>query len=189
MGIFEHFPYTNFHDLNLDKILERTKEAEEAVETSAQQVQDAAADMAAAQAAAAAAQSTAATAQNVAAEALRIVNESIFTIVDVNASYVDDTATIDSTLTYDEIFSLALAGKLLMRLHISENVGMEWPVFPCVYPGSNALKAEVHKSSYPNVVSPATQNYNYIYDVYFANSKTGKCHRSYITYTFAPPIE
>lgn len=53
MGIFEHFPYTNFHDLNLDKILERTQAAEEAVETSAQQVQDAASDMAAAQAAAA----------------------------------------------------------------------------------------------------------------------------------------
>lgn len=53
MGIFEHFPYTNFHDLNLDKILERTQEAEEAVETSAQQVQDAASDMAAASAAAA----------------------------------------------------------------------------------------------------------------------------------------
>lgn len=32
MGLFEHFPYTNYHDLNLDKILERTKEAEVAVE-------------------------------------------------------------------------------------------------------------------------------------------------------------
>lgn len=28
MGVFEHFPYTNFHDLNLDRILERTAKAE-----------------------------------------------------------------------------------------------------------------------------------------------------------------
>ena len=26
MGVFEHFPYTNFHDLNLDWILSRVKE-------------------------------------------------------------------------------------------------------------------------------------------------------------------
>lgn len=36
MGVFEHFPYTNFHDLNLDKILERTKEAEIATQASAE---------------------------------------------------------------------------------------------------------------------------------------------------------
>lgn len=30
MGLFEHFPYTNFHDLNLDKIVENTKEAKAA---------------------------------------------------------------------------------------------------------------------------------------------------------------
>lgn len=28
MGLFEHFPYTNFHDLNLDVILNRVKTAE-----------------------------------------------------------------------------------------------------------------------------------------------------------------
>lgn len=50
MGLFEHFPYTNFHDLNLDTILKRTEEAEEAVTAAAQQVEDAAADMAAADA-------------------------------------------------------------------------------------------------------------------------------------------
>lgn len=42
MGLFEHFPYTNFHDLNLDKILERTKAAETAVAASAQAAEDAA---------------------------------------------------------------------------------------------------------------------------------------------------
>lgn len=35
MGVFEHFPYTNFHDINLDRILERTKEAEEAAQQAA----------------------------------------------------------------------------------------------------------------------------------------------------------
>lgn len=49
MGVFEHFPYTNFHDLNLDKILERTHAAEEAAAASAA---DAAASAADAQAAA-----------------------------------------------------------------------------------------------------------------------------------------
>lgn len=47
MGLFEHFPYTNYHDLNLDKILERTAEAEQAVADSAADAQQAAADAAA----------------------------------------------------------------------------------------------------------------------------------------------
>ena len=57
MGIFEHFPYTNFHDLNLDKILERTHEAEAAAAASAEDAAQAAAD--AAQAAADVAQAAA----------------------------------------------------------------------------------------------------------------------------------
>lgn len=32
MGIFEHFPYTNFHDLNLDWILQRVEEVYKAEE-------------------------------------------------------------------------------------------------------------------------------------------------------------
>ena len=74
MGIFEHFPYTNFHNLNLDRILERTEVAEEAVQASAQQVQDAAADMAAAQAAAANAVSVANNAANAANNAVNTAN-------------------------------------------------------------------------------------------------------------------
>ena len=46
MGIFEHFPYTNFHNLNLDKILERTHEAEAAAAASAEDAAQAAADAA-----------------------------------------------------------------------------------------------------------------------------------------------
>lgn len=52
MGIFEHFPYSNFHNLNLDRILERTKEAEAAIATTQAALDAAAADMAAASAAA-----------------------------------------------------------------------------------------------------------------------------------------
>lgn len=79
MGVFEHFPYTNFHDLNLDKILERTLEAEEAVEASAQQVQDAADDMAAAQAAAANAVTTANSAVATANNAITAANSAATT--------------------------------------------------------------------------------------------------------------
>ena len=46
MGLFEHFPYTNFHDLNLDVILQRVKSAETAAASSAE---DAAASAAIAQ--------------------------------------------------------------------------------------------------------------------------------------------
>lgn len=46
MGLFEHFPYTNFHDLNLDVILKRVKDAEAAAAESAE---DAAASAAIAQ--------------------------------------------------------------------------------------------------------------------------------------------
>lgn len=45
MGIFEHFPYSNFHDLNLDRILERTQDAEVAVQTAEAAAVQAAADV------------------------------------------------------------------------------------------------------------------------------------------------
>lgn len=31
MGAFEHFPYTNFHDMNLDWLLQKVQELEEKV--------------------------------------------------------------------------------------------------------------------------------------------------------------
>lgn len=46
MGIFEHFPYSNFHDLNLDRILERTQAAEEAVQAAEAAAEAAAASVA-----------------------------------------------------------------------------------------------------------------------------------------------
>ena len=46
MGIFEHFPYSNFHNLNLDRILERTKAAEEAAQAAEAAAEAAAASIA-----------------------------------------------------------------------------------------------------------------------------------------------
>lgn len=48
MGIFRNWPYTNFHDLNLDRILDRTKEAEEAAQQAANDAATSAAGIAAA---------------------------------------------------------------------------------------------------------------------------------------------
>lgn len=48
MGVFEHFPYTNFHDLNLDKIMKRTNEAEANAQQAANDAAAAAAGIAAA---------------------------------------------------------------------------------------------------------------------------------------------
>lgn len=79
MGIFEHFPYTNYHDLNLDKILERTKEAEQAVAASEAAVLEAAADMAAASAAATNAVNTANAASNAATNAVNTANSAVNT--------------------------------------------------------------------------------------------------------------
>lgn len=46
MGIFEHFPYSNFHDLNLDRILERTQAAETAAQAAEAAAEAAAASIA-----------------------------------------------------------------------------------------------------------------------------------------------
>lgn len=45
MSIFRGWPYTNFHDLNLDRILERTEDAEVAVQTAEAAAVQAAADV------------------------------------------------------------------------------------------------------------------------------------------------
>ncbi len=74
MGLFEHFPYTNFHDLNLDKILERTKEAEIAVKASAADAAQAAADAAAIHGEATQALNTANAASAAAANAVNTAN-------------------------------------------------------------------------------------------------------------------
>ena len=69
MAIRRLFPYTNFHDLNLDVIIERVNEAEAAAAASAADVAAAAADMAAADAKATLALSTANSASTAAGNA------------------------------------------------------------------------------------------------------------------------
>ena len=74
MGLFEQFPYSNFHEMNLNKILERTLAAEEAVAASEAAVLEAAADMAAASAAATNAVNTANAASSAATNAVNTAN-------------------------------------------------------------------------------------------------------------------
>ena len=112
MGIFEHFPYTNFHDLNLDKILERTQAAEEAVETSAQQVQDAASDMAAASAAAANAVSVANNAANAANNAVNTANSASTTAnTAINTANNASTVASNAAASASAAESAAIAAK------------------------------------------------------------------------------
>ena len=40
MGAFEHFPYVNYHDLNLDWILKKVEELEKRIEELEQRVED-----------------------------------------------------------------------------------------------------------------------------------------------------
>lgn len=42
MGLFEHFPYTNFHDLNLDWIIKALKDLDEKVDTIEERITEAA---------------------------------------------------------------------------------------------------------------------------------------------------
>ena len=44
MGLFEHFPYTNFHDLNLDWIIQALKDLDKKVDTIEERVTQAAKD-------------------------------------------------------------------------------------------------------------------------------------------------
>lgn len=79
MAIRRLYPYTNFHDLNLDVIIERVNEAEAAAAASAADVAAAAADMAAADAKATLALSTANSASNNASNAVNTANSAINT--------------------------------------------------------------------------------------------------------------
>ena len=40
MGAYEHFPYTNFHDLNLDWLLKKVEELERRVEELERRVEE-----------------------------------------------------------------------------------------------------------------------------------------------------
>lgn len=108
MGVFEHFPYTNFHDINLDRILERTKEAEDAIaqtqaalDAAVSDMQSASSDAAAALNAAGNAVSTAQTAANDAATAISNASSALTTAnAAMPAIYLMDVDTVNHTFTY-----------------------------------------------------------------------------------------
>ena len=130
MGLFEQFPYSNFHEMNLNKILERTLAAEEAVAASAAAAEAAAADAALAESKATTALNTAnsayslantannaaGTAQTTANQALALAQqdhrEKIYIAVDPDAN----TAEVITDYTWAEIFELCRADKGRFRM-------------------------------------------------------------------------
>lgn len=85
--VFEHFPYSNFHDINLDRILERTKEAEDAIGQTQAALDAATADMQAASNDAATALSNSSTALTKANAAMPVI-------------YLMDVDTVNHTFTF-----------------------------------------------------------------------------------------
>lgn len=112
MGIFEHFPYTNFHNLNLDRILERTKAAEEAVNTALSELEAAQADMAAADAKATLALNTANGAAGTAAAAVVTANGAAAGVAALAYSAVSESDLIDTANTYHVTINSCQACKI-----------------------------------------------------------------------------
>ena len=105
MGVFEHFPYTNFHDLNLDKVLERTHEAEQAAAASAADAAASAADAAASHAEASAALNKANQAYNIASTAntnATYAKDKVDLGVQYEVMYDDNNSTITLTDLYTD---------------------------------------------------------------------------------------
>ena len=108
MGLFEHFPYTNFHDLNLDKVLERTAEAEQAVADSAADAQQAASDAAAANSKATLALNTANSASSAASNAVNTANTASNTATNAKNT-ADAAASAAGTAVSDAAAALSAA--------------------------------------------------------------------------------
>ena len=101
MGIFQHFPYSNYHDLNLDRILERTQAAEEAVQAAEAAALQAASDVASAA-------SDASAALIAANQALAIANPmSVIPQLSVQINFSNNTIKWYKQPDYDEITSFA----------------------------------------------------------------------------------
>ena len=130
MGIFEHFPYTNFHDLNLDKILERTQAAEQAVADSAAAAEAAAASAAAVESTvntalntansayslAHTANNAAGAAQTTADQALALAQQDHREIIYIAVDPDYNTAELITNYTWAEIFELCMAEKVRFRM-------------------------------------------------------------------------
>lgn len=117
MGLFEHFPYSNYHDINLDRILERTKAAETAIaatqaalDAALGDMADAAADAAAALLAAQNAVNTANTANNTAntanghaLNAQQVANKAMPKIYHVSVDTLAETWMISDIIVIEEL--------------------------------------------------------------------------------------
>ena len=123
MGLFQHFPYTNFHDLNLDVILKRTEEAEASAASSASDAAQAAANAQSAVTTANQALTQANAAQTTANNALTTANEALAaankTVITVNCDATNNTAELVSDLTFEQIIEAAQQNNILLRLSLS----------------------------------------------------------------------
>lgn len=162
MGLFEHFPYTNYHDLNLDKILERTAEAEQAAAESAADAQEAASDAAAAEAKATLALNTANSASSAASNAVNTANaassainnlrtELTPTVVTSSDLFDADNSTVDITTV--NAYKL---GKLLIFAAVFESHGTTAKLIlnPDYAISGNSVIAEVYKLGDEDEVPP-----------------------------------
>lgn len=155
MGLFEHFPYTNYHDLNLDKILERTKEAEEAVAASEAAALAAAADASAADGKATTALNTANNAKNTAdqaaldagaaqdtadqaildaAAALGVANSALTPVVVSSSDWID---TDNTTVGILDSFAVRIGNIFFFELQLN-NVSVDHRMFRFKAPYNNA---------------------------------------------------
>lgn len=195
MGIFEHFPYTNFHDLNLDKILERTHEAEAAAAASAEDAAQAAADAAQAADDAALALNTATQALNTAnaantaaGNAVNTANSALAaaipTIITINCS--GTSAVMDTELTYDEVAALVANNKVVFRVNDSGNLAPSPTIRPLLweYSGQNRILVTYIQSDMLGAGYPGKL---YVRECYFTNSLTGTYKVGYTTLTSLQP--
>ena len=187
MGLFQHFPYTNFQDLNLDIILKRTKDAEAsaaAAQTTAEQAviaaQNAATSAAAAQTTADQAQTSANNALTAAQNANTTANEALAaankTVITVNCDYANNTAEIVSDLTFEQIIEAAQQNNILLRISLStdsDNVYRQL-IYPTLqyFSVQNywSITADLIRSDGTATVAPSRI---YIDKAIFVNSKTG----------------
>lgn len=179
MGIFEHFPYTNFHDLNLDKILERTHEAEAAAAASAEDAAQAAADAALALNTANAANTAAGNAVNTANSALAAIP----TIITINCS--GSSAVMDTELTYDEVAALVANNKVVFRVNDDGNLAPSPTIRPLLweYSGQNRILVTYMQSDMLGAGRPQTL---YVRECYFTDSLIGQYKVGYTALTVMP---
>ena len=210
MGLFEHFPYTNFHDLNLDVILKRVKDAEAAAASSAEEAAGSIAQAEAAVSTANAANTTAnaanttaqqalnsATSANTAAQqaisdaaaALAAAEASEFEIINIQCDRTNHTATVQSSYTWDELYNLVANNKVLFRLKDSgfSSDMIPTPFRPRIQEGGSqpaSLNSAVWVDGFYTAWGSGTPyNAVYIQRVWLMNGLTGTYYVGYADVT------